>query len=616
MQGKDKKKTISYFWIRLIYCAIALFMVDAWLRIMTRWLGYYSIYKLAPSLFTVCWIVIIMFVTCCLFKKAGKILWTIVYFATVIYSVAQYVYYLIFNKFFYVTEIAYADEGASYLDYILSLVDLKILLSVTFFFMIGVIGVKMYPPCNMKDKKTIKSMLFLFAIAVTGLWLIPNLYQLDTSETLFCSSSYEYEQFTNSGFDLELTGVFQYVTRDAYKSIKDKLVDKTELIELIDAFFDEKNDHKENVKTGILSGKNIIIVQMESMDDWLVNEETTPTICKLMDEGINFTNMYTCIYGSGSTFATEFAFNTGLYQSLKGTAAYSFNNNQFTFSIPNLFSELDYSVNSFHMNVGTYYNRELMHQAWGYENYYAGVDYCDTLLEAEDDSTLISNESYWDEMTKQEPFLDFFITYSAHVPYNESDELVQYAFTKHSEYKTYSEDTELNSACAKARLTDDMFSNLLLQLEENELLVNTVIIAYTDHYCYGLSNKELIDELSQENGSSILERTPAFIWYDGCESQTVEKVCQTIDWLPTIANMIGKDITGEVLGNDIFDDEYRGYAIFPNGTWLSNEAYIVNGIVRWNDGLDEETIDGMNSMVAKFYEVNEAILASDYYRSK
>ena len=90
--------------------------------------------------------------------------------------------------------------------------------------------------------------------------------------------------------------------------------------------------------------------------------------------------------------------------------------------------------------------------------------------------------------------------------------------------------------------------------------------------------------------------------------------CTDIDLMPTLFNLY--NITYDkstVLGNDIFDDAYEGYAIFPNGTWLTADAYIVNGIPRWNNGMTKEEIAQMNAFVEMFYNANEAILASDYY---
>src|SRR5699024_4832263 len=60
-----------------------------------------------------------------------------------------------------------------------------------------------------------------------------------------------------------------------------------------ETWFDERAPHQDNDMTGIFAGKNVVLVLMESMDDFLINETDTPTIARLMDEGINFTNFYT-----------------------------------------------------------------------------------------------------------------------------------------------------------------------------------------------------------------------------------------------------------------------------------------------------------------------------------
>ncbi len=358
----------------------------------------------------------------------------------------------------------------------------------------------------------------------------------------------------------------------------------------------------------------MIIIQMESIDDWVITPETMPTVFSMMEEGINFTQMYTCLYGSGWTFSTEFAFQSGLYQSTKGVAAYSMSGNEYPFSIANTLRRQGYCCRSFHQNTGNFYSRSSIHPALGYEHYYATAGIVDSALVPDSDISMVEDNTCWGLMTEQIPFLTFINTYGAHVPYAADDPLVQWALSLYPEYNVADRDPELNAIYAKARTLDDMFVKLLERLETDGLLEDTVIIAFADHYCYGMTNKEIAHKLSEENGSTILEKTPAFIWYEGCEPQTVDKVCQTIDWVPTIANLFGEDVSQYVLGNDIFSDEYAGWAIFPDGTWLTNDAYVVNGIVRWNEGLTAEEIAKMNAYVADFYAANEAILASDYYR--
>lgn len=58
--------------------------------------------------------------------------------------------------------------------------------------------------------------------------------------------------------------------------------------------------------TGIFAGKNLIVIQMETIDYWMITEEDLPAIYSLMNEGIHFTNVYTPGFAIGYTFKTKF----------------------------------------------------------------------------------------------------------------------------------------------------------------------------------------------------------------------------------------------------------------------------------------------------------------------
>lgn len=600
---------------RCILIAITFFVIDFSLRFVTRWLGYYSIFELAPSLFSVCWISVFMVIFSLLPRWAGRIVYAVLYGVWAVYAVIQYVYYLIFNKFFFLSDIQNANEGSDYLNYVLDVIDAKSAGMLALFIMLGVAGFLLFPDFKHIGNKRLRGILRggLIAYACAGMILIPSLYT-ENEQSLFFSSKYEYEQFTNSAFDVEISGVFHYVARDFWKTFLSPAEAPDELYAQVQAYLDHKNSQNGiNDMTGILEGKNLILIQMESIDDWVLTEETMPTVSRLMQEGINFTNMYTCLYGSGWTFSTEFAFNSGIYQSTKGVAAYSMSQNAFPYSIANMLKTSGYRCTSFHQNTGNFYSRSSIHPALGYERYVSTSSIVSSEFVSDSDISMVADDTCWNMITGSQPFLSFINTYGAHVPYLADDPLVQWALSEYPEYNVEGRDFELNVVYAKARTLDDMFSKLLERLEEDGLLEDTAIIAYADHYCFGLSNKDIVYELSEANGTSILERTPAFIWYAGCESMEVNKVCQTIDWVPTIANLFGMEVTPYVLGYDIFDDSYEGYAIFPDGTWLTNEAYAINGIIQWNNGMTEEEIEEMKAHVQEFYSANEAILASDYY---
>ena len=52
--------------------------------------------------------------------------------------------------------------------------------------------------------------------------------------------------------------------------------------------------------------KNIIMIMLESIDSWLVTDETMPTLTYLKNTGIDFTNRYSPAFGGGYTINTEF----------------------------------------------------------------------------------------------------------------------------------------------------------------------------------------------------------------------------------------------------------------------------------------------------------------------
>lgn len=601
--------------VKCLFVLGAMFIPDAILRYFTRWLGYYSIFELPPSLFSVLWILLLLSFTLLFPRKIGRIFILVFYSVFAFYAILQYGYYLIFDKFVYVSYAQFAGEGGDYMDFVRDILTPEFFIMLALLVLLGVAVFFLYPgggASSASRKVRILPFLLALALMIGGQLWIPRMYHEDP-QAKFLSSAYEYEQFTNSAFDMEICGLYQYLGRDVYITYLKPKPDNSVYYAQTEAFLNTKPTHLDNDMTGILKGKNLIVVQLESLDDWVLNEESTPVMCRLMEEGINFRNMYTCLYGTGATFSTEFAFHTGLYQSLQGKAASSETNTLFPLTIARMLSKDGYRCLSFHENTSFFYNRGNMHSVFGYDKYICTADYIEDDVLPTVDTTIVSNDVIWDLLTGEEPFCSFVITYGAHVPYNSDDPLVAYALQTHPEYDIDERDQELNAVYAKARITDDMISILLQRLEEDDLLDNTVLVVYEDHYNYGLADHTLVQALSEANGSSVLERTPAFIWYKGCDSIQVDKVCQTVDWLPTLANMFGYDISGLTMGSDIFDEAYPGYAIFPDGSWISGDTRTKNGLAI-EGSMPVEDVKAMNELAERFLAANEAILQSDYYR--
>ena len=588
--------------------------LDLWLRYKTRSIGLYSITELAPNLLTLLWSVLLSsLVTLIPSRRWGRIAYGVVYTFYFIYTVAQFGVYLVLERFIYVTDILLAGEGADYADYVMEFIDPSLIAQLLTLIGLGVLGVVFFPKKPAAPKRTALVRGFAALLAVVGIANAGALYgelEGDNVWDNFQSPAFEYKRFVSPNFGMQITGVYQFLCRDIQVQLSRNFTDTSALSAEIDAYFEEKPDHLGNEYTGLLEGKNVIAVMLESIDDWLITPEVMPTLYDMMNSSINFTNHFTPDYASGYTFNTEFAFNLGVYPYSNGNVSYALTRSDFRYSLANVFADAGYAANSYHEGEPDFYNRGPMHTAFGYEIYHCYRDYPLTGVSVHDDTFLVKNDALYGSLTAGDPFFSFVITYSAHLPYAQDDFTV-WAREQFPEYNDLGE--ELSGLCAKARVTDEMFRLLLQRLEEDGLLEDTVIICYGDHYAYGLQDTELLQQKSEEAGSSILEKTPAFIWWSGCEGVTVDKVCQTVDLAPTIMNLFGLEVPKNLMGSDILDDSYEGYAIFPYTTWVKNGTYVKYGEVQWNESMTDEEIQEMNAFVQRYYYINDAILDADYY---
>ena len=378
--------------------------------------------------------------------------------------------------------------------------------------------------------------------------------------------------------------------------------------------------------TGLLRGKNVILVLMESMDDWMIGEHT-PTIQKLMKDGINFTRFYTPVYGGIRTFNTEFTINTGSFLSSQGGYAFDYVTNTYNQSLASVLKNEGYSAKTFHYNDPSFYSRGVFSPAMGYEEYVYYADYLTDLDEDQqkqalyDDSLLFSDpELRADFFRDGKPTLNFIITRSAHLSYKYNEVLSYWGLKKYPEYKGLTGHEETDCAFLKARLVDDMFREMLIALEEEGQLDNTVIIGVTDHYTYGYKDMESLLALSGVKEELLLEKTPCFIWSSDLDGMEVDKVLNTSDLLPTVLNLLGADSPYTYIGHDAFDDNYDGFVPFSDGSWICDDVAYDAGnetliyLAKDAEPVTEEFVARMDYRVSEFIRINNLILETDYYK--
>ena len=586
-----------------------------------------------PLAFGGVWAVLLTAIVCLLPQMAGRIFFGISYFLLLLYTGAQTGYYILFGEMMWISDFRYASEGSEFFSVLLQY-PLGWWLSILALAALGVVMIWRFPRVRSGWQRKIIAGLVAVAAAV-GAWTMPQAVFQHDLNIQYAGSDYgrsqssqaAYENMFNTHRLYEVCGVAQTAVKDLWRDhvaplLPSYAMKQSQAVHEIDAWFEARGKRKSNLMTGMFQGKNVIFVLMESMDDFALGEHT-PTINRLMKEGISFNNFYTPGYGGVRTFNSEFCANTGTFLSSSGGYAFDYVTNSYKQSLASVLREAGYSAKVYHYNTPDFYSRGVFSPAMGYEEYVCYENY----VTEENEKDLYSDQFLFDYQAVSDDFfrdgktLNFIITRSAHLSYKYNEVLSYWGLKQFPEFKGMTGDEELDCLYLKAKLVDDMFDRLLLELEVRGQLENTVIIAMTDHYAYGFKNEELMLEQSGVEDVLLLEKTPCFIWSADGFTLNVEKTMNTADLLPTVLNLLGVDSKYDYLGQDVFDSRYAGYALFPDGSWVCDGVAYSSAteavhILKAGKTVTPERMEEMAAYVNDFVRINNLILDTNYYKGK
>lgn len=626
---RDMLLTAMHFLLKLLLLTVAYYMIEllaAWILMPD------SLFGLA---FGICWAVGLSAVCLVLPNLVGRIFFGVTYYLSLLWTLAQTGYYKVFDRMMWLSDIFYAGEGAGYLGDILSVFPVIWWLGGAVLIGLGVLVLYNFPRVNSGLLRRLPYFVTA-AVSVAVLCILPELVFLrdlgvwGTRSEYAQSSSYRatYNTMYDAANVYDICGIYQLTFRDVWKHELYPLTPayRSELAEQtaeIDDYFAKRGDSGENEMTGIFEGKNVVMVLMESMDDWMITQEDTPTLYRLMEEGINFTQFYTPGYGTARTINSEFCINTGIYLPTTGEYVFDYVTNDFSQSIASQAVSNGYTAEVFHYNEPDFYSRGVFEPAMGYNAYNCYADYEKDKDRLYDDSLLFEIPELSQLFFREGRTLNTIITRSAHLSYVYNEVLSHYALKQYPQYRGKYGSQEEDCARVKAKLVDDMFTRLLEELEQLGLLNDTVIIGVTDHYTYGYKNTRELYIHSGVDNDLLLEKTPCFVWSADGPSMSVDKTLNTADFLPTMLNLLGINSPYDYLGQDAFDPSYEGYALFPDGSWISDGvACTVNAgrkpvIVQNEKGrpVTEEWLSQMAERSQEFIRISNLLLTSNYYQS-
>ncbi len=635
------KNLLKLFWnfikrkdvLTVIIMALPFVFMDLFTRLYGNSVSYYSFFRITPRLFSIAYIILFIGISLNIKNKYSKLAYSLFFFLFFIMFIVQNIYYSTMNNFFGFSLMSLAGEGSAYfLDALKNtniLVYIAIIIVIIGYFYI----IKLYP----KNVKYNKSKLIHVVILFIILHIISKAFlgfgNFELTWDTWRNPRNVYNNFNDSNKCLSLTGLYEYTIRDFYMTFIKPEATKTDTeSKFLSEVFDVTNDsYHKNKYTGIFKNKNVIFLQLEGIDSWLLTKDVMPNTYGLLSNSLNFTNHYSFYNGGGSTFNSEFMVNVGYTTPYTFPMnAYTLNKNDFPYSMANLMKQKDYDVQVYHMNSREYYSRGINYYNWGYDNYLGLQDlgtYTDKAYQL--DRELILNEKFHNELFNSTgKSVSYIITYSNHLPFTTSkgvcnqllkldyqekfEDSTDISFSEYVDSLDYGEED-----CIKrqAKETDYMVGLLIKELKANGLYNDTIIVAYADHYLYTVSDTEILKNNGKTIDNNLINKTPFFIWSAGMKSEEIKKVNSQLDILPTFLNLMGITYNEKwYTGTDILDSKYKSMIVFPDLAWYDGTYYVVDNKVVNGKKISASTLEEKNNFAEYLVKKNDLVLKYNYFK--
>lgn len=616
----------KYGYIFLIF--LPLLLMDIIIRSFGNGTNLYKVWNIIPNLFTITWACLFIGISLSLKSKIGKWVYLSVNILFLIMFLTNGIYYSTTHNFFDFILLESTSEGAPYMMDCIKNCNVWIYIWFVIIIFTIYIGFRKIPR---KDNFNYKNVIIVVLVFLLIHLLLPNLYGSANSSlewNTWQNPRNIYKNFNDANKSMSITGLYEYTIRNFYITFLQTEEEETseDYEFLMEAF--SVNNNEVNKYTGIFKNKNLIFVQLEGIDDWLLTEKDMPTLYGMLNNSFVFQNHYSYYNGGGSTFNSEFAVNTGFITPLSYTQnAYSFNKNSFPYSMANMFKNQDYVVNAFHMNSGEYYSRQTNYTNWGYDKYYGLLDINDYKDKSYTlDRELINDVTFQEKMfSKDSKFVDYIITYSNHLPFTNTKGVCKLLYDMEMDLNdtvdmgeesssTFVQLTEEECIRKQAHETDYMMELLLKKLTELNLIDDTVIVVFTDHYLYTVEDKTILDKY-KNTSNNLINKTPFFIWQNNMKRTNIKEVTSQLNILPTTLNLFGINYNPNYyIGSDALSSNYKGIVFFSDYSWYDGNIYVDNGVIANNKSSSQEYLDEKNYYIHYLTKKNDLALKYNVFK--
>ena len=342
--------------------------------------------------------------------------------------------------------------------------------------------------------------------------------------------------------------------------------------------------------TGVAKGKNVIIVQVESLGGFVINQtvnnkELTPNLDALATTSYYFPNDR-FLYGAGHTSDTDFVANSSYFPLDDAAVFVRYGQDDFN-GLPKTLVSKGYSANAYHGFNRNFWNRSTALASLGYQKFYAADNYpkgTKLNMGLSDGDFLSKTAEYIKSQSK--PSLSYVITLSSHVPFSTNDQ------TRELGIDTDNYPNQVGGYLENINYVDRMLGKFFEKLKSYDLYDNSLILIYGDHTpvlpAFTAGTIKYDPDSVQQKEVPLIIKLP---------NQTSDKTYKNkgthLDIMPTIVDLLGIKTNQLMFGRSLFADESKKIQTCPDQisvfaslgdckTALTSEKYISEEIIRYN----------------------------------
>lgn len=327
---------------------------------------------------------------------------------------------------------------------------------------------------------------------------------------------------------------------------------------------------------GISRGKNLIMIQVESMQGFVIGlkvdgQEITPNLNRWSRSNAIWLSNCNDQTAQGRTSDAEFAINTSLIPLRHGTVAFRYAQNTYE-GLADVLHDHGYETLSAIPFGRAFWNRRVTMPEYGYRTNLFKEDFKPGLRIGWG----LNDRDFLDQMAPKlaslkRPFGALLITLSNHHPYVDfPDELKELDFGE-------LEGTSLGNYLHGIHYFDSAMANFVEKLEQNGLLGDTLIALWGDHGAGLPWNYEMGDLIGVPPTEPMFYKSlevPVLISVPGAESFVGERTirCGQVDLAPTLLALLGIDPAPyPFIGRNLFGEPGEGPVISHYSVWLDDE---------------------------------------------